>query len=278
MKDIYHIYFSGPDGSHKTPLSFALYEWLRFKGVPVELYSFPSRDSIVGGLLRNCLDKRLKRTNSYTRGLLFATDRSDLLDSILEIKENNPHTVFIFDRGPFDGEVFNFAQATMEHPKNPYALEDAEIVTKNDTRFLRTCPVDLGFLCMSSLDQAQKILTARNGLAGNDTYEDDLPLQERIRREYLNRSEGKEEWVGINVPVEKPPEEAKREMMGIIFRDVATRMGKPEWTCDEARLDLEIGFLAKNAGENGLLQPLSEEALYAYQVTSEGGGFRQKER
>lgn len=276
MSNIHNIYFSGPDGSNKTSLSLALYEWLRFRGESVELFSFPSSESVVAGIIHNRLIDRVT-LHRIPMASLFVSDRLDtIFQTAVPKKNDNPDTIFIFDRGPQDAKVYNHVWAVSQ-PNKKQALRWMRKIDCADDIFLELHPVDFGILCMSTLEQAREILKARYGVSRSDSFERDMGLQRKIRTEFKHSIRGKENWMTLPVP-DKTADEAKREMMGTILREVAKRMGRPEWVMDETKLGREIGFLAVNATENGLRLNLTEDNLVAYRVTMEGNGYRGKER
>lgn len=97
------IVFEGLDGSGKSTQAKLLKEWLVNKNLKVILTSEPT-DGIIGKIIREILSKK-RKASSRTLELLFAADRADHLDYILEML--NAGYIVISDRYYFSALAYN---------------------------------------------------------------------------------------------------------------------------------------------------------------------------
>lgn len=103
--------FEGCDRCGKTTQCKLLVDSLKKDGVKAELWRFPEGETVVGGLCRSYLEKKIE-LEDHAVHLLFAANRWELVPRMKELLFNG--TTLIVDRYAFSGVAFSAAKKTMD--------------------------------------------------------------------------------------------------------------------------------------------------------------------
>lgn len=173
-----NIYFAGPDGVGKTLLAVWLRSQLLERDTPTVLVQFPAPVSPMTSLITL---HKLGRTHfdSGTLDLMFVTDRLDVSGhKLVKIREENPETIFIFDRGPLDGAVYGAARLASVGASREKQMGHIRWIQACDRKFTDMYPVDLGFLVTMSVEEAQQRMNDM-GRTG-DIFDRNTELQKHV--------------------------------------------------------------------------------------------------
>jgi thymidylate kinase len=197
-----NIYFAGPDGSRKTTLANEASRFLFYQGYESIVFHFPTIVSPAGLIIELASQPRGKDLIAdEALDFLFATDRLDAAAHRLRmIRERDRSMIFIFDRGPLDGGVYAVARDRLRARPLGWTLADMERI---ESKFIQMFPVDLGFLCATTVEEAQSGMRERGRM---DTADRNVELQATAMRLFQEAISGRPEWMTIKV--NRFPEEA----------------------------------------------------------------------
>jgi len=122
------IAIEGIDGAGLSTQAGRLQGWLQKMGKRVLLTKEPT-NSIIGGVIRSCLDKELK-TNPLTLQLLYAADRAAHLETVIEpaIKTGN---IVVIDRYILSSLAYgslDVPMAYLQHLNMPFRKPDVTFI------------------------------------------------------------------------------------------------------------------------------------------------------
>lgn len=172
-----NIYFSGPDGVGKSTLAMRLRHYLVVeKDLHAEVVPLPSLAGPASCLIKLHLRDRITFDNNTLDGL-FVADRLDTAAQLQKIREREPGTIFIFDRGPVDGACYGAARLDDVEERDDYV----KWVRACDSKFLEMFPADLGLLILGTPEvMFEKMLQRRQSFKESDRFDRDKRLQQEL--------------------------------------------------------------------------------------------------
>lgn len=190
-----NIFFAGPDGSRKTSLANEASRFLLYQGYPSVVFHFPTIVSPAGSIIALASQPRGRNLIAEEAlDLLYATDRLDAAAHRLRaIREINPATILIFDRGPLDGGAYAVARDRLRARPLGWTLADMERI---EGKFVQMFPVDLGFLCRTTVAEAQAGMREREKV---DAADQNVELQATVMELLREAIRGQPEWRTIEV-------------------------------------------------------------------------------
>lgn len=175
-----NIYFSGPDGTGKSKLSYMLSDFLNKElGIKSVIVHFPSFGP-AGALIGLHKEGRTK-FHPLALDMLFVADRLDKGAGLRKIREQDPNTIFIFDRGHIDGAVYGAARISNEFRPEDYV----EWLLGCDLKFIEMFPPDLGFILFSEVEESRRMMVKKMGSDFQhipDSFDTNQELQLRVRQ------------------------------------------------------------------------------------------------
>lgn len=189
-----NIYFAGPDATKKTTLVLRLAESLREMGKEATIVSFPSPVSFATlGISSHEQGRTVLGPHALT--MAYAFDRLDYAEAnLLPLRQEKPDLIFVFDRGPLDGEIY--AQA-----RTPPGFEPPEYrqwARNLEQIFWHLFPCDIGFMMNASAESSKKIQDERKLLAITDVFDKDETWQANTRRLFREEKLGPQ-WHRIGI-------------------------------------------------------------------------------
>lgn len=132
------IVFEGCDKSGKTTQCNKLFKILNDRHIPIRLLQFPNRETAIGSIIHNYLQKKCEIEN-HAIHLLFAANRWELVPEISKLMDEGISV--ILDRYSYSGIAFSAAKENMNI--SWCAACERGLPKPDITFFLKTHHVDL---------------------------------------------------------------------------------------------------------------------------------------
>ncbi|ELT97772.1 hypothetical protein CAPTEDRAFT_132783 [Capitella teleta] len=105
------IVLEGCDRSGKTTQCRKLVDALNTDGIPAQLWRFPERDTAIGQVVSDYLERKCE-LDDHAVHLLFSANRWELVPKMLETLKNG--TTLVIDRYAFSGVAFSAAKESLD--------------------------------------------------------------------------------------------------------------------------------------------------------------------
>ncbi|PNW85527.1 hypothetical protein CHLRE_03g190750v5 [Chlamydomonas reinhardtii] len=170
------IVFEGIDRCGKSTQCSLLLESLQKQGVPAELWRFPDRTTLIGGLINEYLQKKASLNDAAVH-MLFVANRHEKRDEMLRLLAGG--TTLVLDRYSYSGVAYTAAKGV------PHLGPD----------FCRSVESGLPAAdLVVYLDLDPELSAARGGFGG-ERYEK-LEFQKKVRSQYGALADGR--WLRLD--------------------------------------------------------------------------------
>lgn len=226
----------GIDGAGKTTLVDALRNYLEEEGIPVARLGFPRyTNGYWGGLLGQALRGKLGDMHSsmYGMGLLFALDRADISDEILELSHQG--LCVIIDRYIASNMAYSAARSGFDGSGDITDMPIVQWLEEMEVENLGVIEPDVTIFVTTSPEEAARRVRARceQDDVDRDDYEKDSELQVRTWNAYHALADASVlgPWLKVDSAVD--PAELWAEISSIYTDDTSLALAQ-DWEDDEA--------------------------------------------